>query len=138
MSLFLRGGSHFKIRFLSSIRLHPNPPAKISFVIQTVSSIVTASAIGMLLAKYPLPNGDYGLLSFVEVPVELLTAGSQAADGTGFSYSRRDPKSKFLSFFHVYQVCLVLISRRDYGSRTESIWNSRRTEAVGQGTRVVG
>ena len=84
MSLFLHGGSHLKIRFLSSIRLHPNPPAKISFVIQKLSSIVTASAIGMLLAKYPLPNGDYGLLSFVEVPVELLTAGSQAADGAGF------------------------------------------------------
>ena len=84
MSLFLPGGSHLKIRFLSSIRLHPHPPAKISFVIQTLSSIVTASAIGMLLAQYPLPNGDYGLLSFVEVPVELLTAGSQAADGAGF------------------------------------------------------
>jgi len=80
MSLFLHGGSHLKIRFLSSIWLHLNPPATISFVIQTLSSIVTATAIGMLLAKYPVPNGEYGLLSFVEVPVELLTGGSQETD----------------------------------------------------------
>jgi hypothetical protein len=36
---------------------------------------------------------------FVRLAIELLTAGSQAADRAGFSDSFRDPKSKFLSFF---------------------------------------
>jgi hypothetical protein len=55
----------------------------------------------LLRPPYRIVSGqsdEWRLLFFVRLAIELLTADSQAADGAGFSYSRRDPKSKFLSF----------------------------------------